>query len=366
MRKAESQHFEEIFSNCKSNMKETWKNINNYLGRGKNKNFSFPKQFKMGDTLFDSIENIVNGFNDYFTDIGEQLQIKIPINKGTIHDFLGTKKPYLFKFRLVGPSTMEYYISKIKLKSSVGQDRINNIIIKNCFPAIIEVLVHLVNLSISNGVVPPPLKSSRVVPIFKEGNKDDFGNYRPISLISALGKLVEKIVATQLTLFMERSNLFYRHQYGFRKGLDCQQPLVYFSEKIRPSLDKINKCFSLAVFVDFKKAFDTIPFNLLLEKLNFYGIEGNELKWFKSYLNERYQMVEIDGVKSDNKLVKIGVPQGSILGPLLFLIYINDLPNCVTKSVPFLFADDTTIVKSGTNLIDLHRDMNEELFKLQK
>ena len=165
---------------------------------------------------------------------------------------------------------------------------------------------------------------------------------------------------------MERSNLFYRHQYGFRKGLDCQQPLVYFSEKIRPSLDKINKCFSLAVFVDFKKAFDTIPFNLLLEKLNFNGIEGNELKWFKSYLNERYQMVEIDGVKSDNKLVKIGVPQGSILGPLLFLIYINDLPNCVTKSVPFLFADDTTIVKSGTNLIDLHRDMNEELFKLQK
>ena len=166
---------------------------------------------------------------------------------------------------------MEYYISQIKPKSSVGQDRINNIIIKNCFPAIIEVLIHLVNLSLKNGIVPLPLKTSRVVPIYKEGNKDDFGNYRPISLISAFGKLVEKIVATQLTKFFERNNLFYRHQYGFRAGLDCQQPLVYFTEKIRPSLDKENKCYSLAVFVDFKKAFDTIPFNLLLEKMKFYG-----------------------------------------------------------------------------------------------
>ena len=99
---------------------------------------------------------------------------------------------------------------------------------------------------------------------------------------------MEKIVATQLTRFFERNNLFYRHQYGFRAGLDCQQPLVYFSEKVRHSLDKLNKCFSLAVFEDFKKAFDTIPFNLLLEKLNFYGIEGRELKWFESYLTERY------------------------------------------------------------------------------
>ena len=114
----------------------------------------------MGETIFDSMDKIVNGFNDYFTDIGEQLQAKIPINKGNIYDFLGTKKPYKFKFKLVGPSTIEYFISKIEPKSSVGQDRINNVIIKNCFPAIIEVLVHLVNLSLNNGIVPFPLKSS--------------------------------------------------------------------------------------------------------------------------------------------------------------------------------------------------------------
>ena len=98
-------------------MKETWRNINNYLGRGKNKNFAFPKQFKMGTNIYESLDSIVNGFNEYFTDIGEQLQAKIPTNKGNIYDFLGTKKPYKFKFKLVGPSTIEYFISKIKPKS---------------------------------------------------------------------------------------------------------------------------------------------------------------------------------------------------------------------------------------------------------
>ena len=138
-------------------MKETWKNINNFLGRGKNKNFSFPKQFKMENNIFDSIDSIVNGFNDYFTNIGEQLQLKIPSHNGSIYNFLGAKKPFKFKLRLVSHNTIEYFISKIKPKSSVGQDRINNIIIKNCFPAIIDVLVHWFKVSIINGTAPPPL-----------------------------------------------------------------------------------------------------------------------------------------------------------------------------------------------------------------
>ena len=206
---------------------------------------------------------------------------------------------------------------------------------------------------------------SRVIPVYKEGVKNDFGNYRPISLISAFGKLIEKIVAAQLTRFLETNNILYKHQYGFRSQHDCQQPLVFFTEKVRPSLDIENNCYSIAVFIDMKKAFDTIPFNHLISKLEFYGVQGAALKWFNSYLYGRQQCVEINGCRSLNREVKMGVPQGSILGPLLFLLYINDLPNSINKSTPILFADDTTVVKTGTNLQELYRDMNNELLNIE-
>ena len=140
---------------------------------------------------------------------------------------------------------------------------------------------------------------------------------------------------------------------------------MYFTEKVRQSLSSQNNTFSLAVFIDLKKAFDTIPFDHLLTKLEFYGVHGTTLEWFRSYLYGRQQCVEINGVRSTNRTVKMGVPQGSILGPLLFLLYINDLPNCLSKSTPILFADDTTVVKTGTNIFDLFRDMNSELLNLE-
>ena len=152
---------------------------------------------------------------------------------------------------------------------------------KECFPLIINTITHLVNLSLLNGLVPIELKTSRTVPVFKEGIKSDFGNYRPISLISAFGKLLEKIVASQFTFYLENNKLLYKHQYGFRKLHDCQQPLIFFTEKVRASLETQNKCFSLATFIDMRKAFDTIPFDLLLKKLEFYGVHDYSLDWFK-------------------------------------------------------------------------------------
>ena len=177
----------------------------------------------------------------------------------------------------------------------MGQDYLNNKIIKACFPGIISVILHLVNLSLESGIFPPPLKTSRILPIHKDGPKTDFGNFRPISLISSFGKLVEKIVAKQFTKYLEDNGLFFKHQYGFRGKHNCQQPLLYFTEKIRPTLDSKNKLFGIATFIDMRKAFDTIPFTQLIQKLEFYGVSGNTLKWFENCLLNREQCVEIEG-----------------------------------------------------------------------
>ena len=144
----------------------------------------------------------------------------------------------------------------------------------------------MVNLSLSTGIVSPPLRSSRVIPIYKEGDKNYFGNFRPISLISAFGKLIEKIVAKQLTKFLENNNLLYKHQYGFRRFHDCQQPLICFSEKVRQSLDSKGDLYSLSVFIDLRKAFDTIPLQRLSVKMKSDGIEGKVLSWIQDFLTQ--------------------------------------------------------------------------------
>ena len=171
----------------------------------------------MGKQTFETMEDIVGGFNDYFTDIGETLQKTIKQTDEKVSDFLGAKKPYKFTLKPINEDKLLHFIKKLKPKASCGQDPINNIIIKNCFPYISQVLLHLINLSIIKGIVPSQLKTSRILPIFKEGLKNDFGNYRPISLISALGKLLEKIVASQLTRYLERNSILFKHQLSTNK-----------------------------------------------------------------------------------------------------------------------------------------------------
>ena len=249
----------------------------------------------MEGSTFTGMEEIVEGFNNYFTDVGEKLQKTIKETNLTIFDFMGVKRDYKFEFKLITQEQLLKIIRNLKPKTSVGQDYLNNKIIKACFPGIISVILHLVNLSLESGIFPPPLKTSRILPIHKDGPKTDFGNFRPISLISSFGKLVEKIVAKQITKYLEDNGLIFKHQYGFRGKHDCQQPLLYFTEKIRPTLDSKNKLFGIATFIDMRKAFDTIPFTQLIQKLEFYGVSGNTLKWFEDYLFNREQCVEIEG-----------------------------------------------------------------------
>ena len=251
---------------------------------------------------------------------------------------------------------------KIKLKSSTGHDKLSNKLVKEIIQPIARPLTHIFNLSLSTGVVPDIFKLAKVIPIFKTGDKCNPNNYRPISLLPAFSKILEKIVHKRLLKFLCKHNIIYPQQYGFLKGRSTEQAMADIILMISNAID--NKSLSLGIFLDLSKAFDSISHKILLQKLSRYGIRGVSLKWFNSYLSGRLQYVLNDNVTSSSQSINAGVPQGSVLGPLLFLLYINDMPLISTVLNYILFADDTTAIYNSPSIDDLFLTVNAELSKL--
>ena len=176
------------------------------------------------------------------------------------------------------------------------------------------------NISQSTGTFPELLKLSKTIPVFKKGSKMDVSNYRPISLLSNINKIFEKLMYARVYKFLEENKTLYSLQFGFCSKHSTAHALIQITEKIKHALDSGNH--ACGVFIDLQKAFDTVNHNILVDKLSYYGIRGISNQWFKSYLSNRTQYVSINGFDSDKMNIKHGVPQGSVLGPLLFLIYI--------------------------------------------
>ena len=237
---------------------------------------------------------------------------------------------------------------------------INNHLLKNIIPQIVDPLVHIINVSLTTGLVPNNMKIAKVIPIYKKGEKDDVSiNYRPISLLTLISKILERIIYIRTVNFFKKSDIFSNVQFGFRENHSTTHALLTFVEKVTHALDTFSH--TIGIFLDFSKAFDTINHEILLAKLSHYGIHGKALEWFTSYLSNRSQYVHVNGVDSQMKTIDCGVPQGSLLGPLLFIIYINDFHRSSDNLSFILFADDSNLFYSHPDPNVLLRTVNCEL-----
>ena len=222
-------------------------------------------------------------------------------------------------------------------------------------------LCGLINESFRDGIFPDPLKLARVTPLHKGGSKESPNCYRPISIISPISKLIEKLYSVRLISYLDKFNIISDDQYGFRSSHSTNHAIANIQETITSNLDKNRH--TVSIFLDLSKAFDCVNHKILIEKLYYYGIRGPPLDFLKSYLTGRKQFTIVNGISSDLLEIICGVPQGSTLGPLLFLLYINDLPNAsLFKSC--LFADDTCLVMSHKNIHELEALCNQELVKI--
>ena len=259
---------------------------------------------------------------------------------------------------------MTRLLAQLKSSKAPGHDNFPPRFLKDGTTIIGEPLTHIINLSLRTAVVPGKMKIAKFVPLFKSGSKTSVENYRPISVLPALSKIFERTVYDQLSNYLEHNNLLTTSQFGFRKRYNTELAVTLFTDHIRQSMDQGK--LTGAVFIDLQKAFDTVEHSILLSKLPFYGIKGTKLLWIKSYPSNRYQFVQCGTAKSESRLVKYGVPQGSILGPLLFLIHINDLTKSVKNCNIQIYTDDTVISFSHKNLNVIEETLTAEMTSIGK
>ena len=257
------------------------------------------------------------------------------------------------------PGEVALLLSKLDITKSGDIYGINPKLIKDAGPAMAFNLSIIFNKCLTTGVFPQLLKTAKVIPIYKADSRMLASNYRPISLLPIIGKLFEKIIFSRITSFVNKYKILYRRQYGFQNGKSTEHAVIDIHENILNSLE--NGEIPCCIFLDFAKAFDTVNHSILLHKLDYYGIRGKPLQLIESYLTDRDQRVQVGDDLSDIEHIKHGVPQGSILGPLLFLLYINDISTCSSILSFYLFADDTTTFFSHKDFQTLQQTINTEL-----
>ncbi len=343
----------------KNNPRKTWEIFNKVTGKPTKKNQI--NEIKNENVILTDNLDIANHFNSFFSTVGQKISSNINNVATKPLSYIQNMTAPNLVFDEIVPSHINDILKNISPKKSTDVDGISCFLLKFVKDEISLPLSHIFNISLKRGVYPDKFKMSRVVPIFKAGDSLSTDNYRPISLISSLGKILDKIVSIKLTNHLDINKLLYKHQFGFQKNTSTEHNLLHLTNFVSTALNEGKFC--VGVFLDLKKAFDVVSHKILLQKLKKFGILGTTWDWFNSYLSNRSQRVEINGVLSDSAPLNISVLQGSVLGPILFLCFINDL-HTVTDLFLLLFADDTSGLASHSNLEYLIEYCNRELQKI--
>ena len=303
-----------------------------------------PDFFLIDDNRVYNRKEIADGFNKFFVNVGPSFSDKIPQPADlSYRDYLNKNINSRFTFEPVHLDDVIKIVQNLKTKASCGYDGLSTKILKYISLDVSPVLTVIINQSLFTGIFPDKLKIAKVLPLFKKGKDNIFDNYRPISLLPSISKVIEKIVYRQLYDYFNENNLIYDSQYGFRQLHSTELAALEITDRISQNLDKGK--LPITIYLDLSKAFDTLNHTILLEKLHYYGVKGTANNWFRSYLTDRKQFVSIENHQSDQMSLNTGVPQGSILGPLLFLIAMNDIHEASNKFHTVLYADDTSLIE---------------------
>lgn len=350
IKNARNAYFENKFAAIYNDPRKIWNSINNLMAKGERRVIS--EIIIDGEQCTGSL--LADKFNNHFLQSGAAT-VTHTASPSKKHCIPSSTAGSIFLFP-VTESEILSLIKKLNNSRACGIDEFKIQPIKAVAQYICQPLSHICNLILNSGDFPDVLKIAKVSVIFKSGDPNDMNNYRPISVLPIFSKVIEQVINTRILSFCKTNHIIAEQQYGFQKQKSTEMAILNIKDKIIDNIEQ--KLFTIGVFLDFKKAFDSIKHDILFQKLETYGIRGTCLSLIKSYLHNRLQYTEISHARSNFGQIKYGVPQGSILGPLLFLLYINDIVNLPFTPDIILYADDTNVFFSGRDLALLERQTN--------
>ena len=361
IRVAKANYIKEQLNANENNPLKFWRTIRDVFPADKNKN-KLPVKLQGPQGVIED-DKIPDYINDFFINVGTNPHSKMTNrnsnnNRNTVNPGLN------FELEEVTQNTIDTLLRQINVAKSSGVDNIKARVLKDALEILSHHICILMNGSIKAQIFPQSLKEATVIPIPKKGDVSQVSNYRPISLLPMPSKVLEKVVHQQLSDHIEEENLLSEFQHGFRKNHSTAQAITELVTGINHSLDNRGK--TVALFIDFRKAFDCVQFLVLINKLRKAGLGTKTIKWVESYLHNRKQRTRVNGLTSSKKTITQGVPQGSILGPLFYILYANDIAKVVHKNKVVFYADDTVIYSSGKNVKKLVAKIQKDLDNLVK